>query len=50
MGGGGGLQATDLRRRLESRFSGSACPQRPRSLRHDDSQASEGSTRDQEER
>ncbi|XP_068973187.1 protein turtle isoform X3 [Bombus flavifrons] len=50
MGGGGGLQATDLRRRLESRFSGSACPQRPRSLRHDGSQASEGSTRDQEER
>ncbi|XP_071864446.1 protein turtle isoform X8 [Bombus fervidus] len=50
MGGGGGLQATDLRRRLEPRFSGSACPQRPRSLRHDGSQASEGSTLDQEER
>ncbi|KAK9307848.1 hypothetical protein QLX08_001921 [Tetragonisca angustula] len=50
MGGGGGLQATDLRRRLESRCSGSACPQSPRFLRHDGSQASEGSTRGQEER
>ncbi|XP_043507530.1 protein turtle-like isoform X2 [Frieseomelitta varia] len=50
MGGGGGLQATDLRRRLESRCSGSACPQSPRFLRHDGSQVSEGSTRGQEER
>ncbi|KOC69021.1 hypothetical protein WH47_09578 [Habropoda laboriosa] len=37
MGGGGGLQATDLRRRLESRCSGSTFPQSPRSLRHDGS-------------
>ncbi|XP_017760101.1 PREDICTED: protein turtle-like isoform X1 [Eufriesea mexicana] len=51
MGGGGGLQATDLRRRLESRCSGSTCPQSPRSLRHDGCRApDEGNSRDQEER
>ncbi|KAG7213386.1 hypothetical protein KM043_002679 [Ampulex compressa] len=37
MEGGGGLQATDLRRRLESQCSGRTSPQGPRSLRHDGS-------------
>nr|XP_031847978.1 protein turtle-like isoform X4 [Nomia melanderi] len=50
MGGGGGLQATDLRRRLESRCSGSTLPQSPRSLRHDGYPAAEGNHYDQEER
>ncbi|CAK9821219.1 Protein turtle [Anthophora plagiata] len=51
MGGGGGLQATDLRRRLESRCSGSTFPQSPRSLRHDGSRTpAAGSNHDQEER
>ncbi|CAK9794811.1 Protein turtle [Anthophora quadrimaculata] len=51
MGGGGGLQATDLRRRLESRCSGSTFPQSPRSLRHDGSRTPPaGSNRGQEER
>ncbi|CAL7934635.1 unnamed protein product [Xylocopa violacea] len=51
MGGGGGLQATDLRRRLESRCSGSASPQSSRFLRHDGCRAADGSTAaDQEER
>ncbi|XP_076629101.1 protein turtle isoform X5 [Colletes latitarsis] len=50
MGGGGGLQATDLRRRLESRCSGSTLPQSPRSLRHDGSCSTRRNTRDQEER
>ncbi|XP_076673326.1 protein turtle isoform X8 [Andrena cerasifolii] len=50
MGGGGGLQATDLRRRLESRCSGSSFPQSPRSLRHDGSFAHEWTTHDYDER
>ncbi|XP_076374609.1 protein turtle isoform X3 [Megalopta genalis] len=50
MGGGGGLQATDLRRRLESRCSGSTLPQSPRSLRHDGSSETDGGHRDHEER
>ncbi|XP_076239839.1 protein turtle isoform X1 [Calliopsis andreniformis] len=50
MGGGGGLQATDLRRRLESRCSGSTVPQSPRSLRHDGCCTHEGNARDHEER
>ncbi|XP_078037934.1 protein turtle [Augochlora pura] len=50
MGGGGGLQATDLRRRLESRCSGSTFPQSPRSLRHDGSTATDGGHRDHEDR
>lgn len=35
MGGGGGLQATDLRRRLEFQCTGGTCSQGLRSLRHD---------------
>ncbi|XP_026668708.1 protein turtle isoform X4 [Ceratina calcarata] len=50
MGGGGGLQATDLRRRLESRCSGSTFPQSPRSLRHDADSRAQGNAADQEER
>ncbi|XP_067210689.1 protein turtle isoform X2 [Linepithema humile] len=34
MGGGGGLQATDLRRRLEFQCTGGTCSQSLRSLRH----------------
>ncbi|XP_076297726.1 protein turtle isoform X3 [Lasioglossum baleicum] len=50
MGGGGGLQATDLRRRLESRCSGSTLPQSPRSIRHDGSSTTDGGHCDHEER
>ncbi|XP_076389609.1 protein turtle isoform X5 [Megachile rotundata] len=49
MGGGGGLQATDLRRRLESRCSGSTFPQSVRSIRHDGCCAAERTSSGQEE-
>nr|XP_034187586.1 protein turtle-like isoform X9 [Osmia lignaria] len=48
MGGGGGLQATDLRRRLESRCSGSTFPQGLPSIRHDGCRAAERSLSGQE--
>ncbi|XP_046141128.1 protein turtle isoform X3 [Osmia bicornis bicornis] len=48
MGGGGGLQATDLRRRLESRCSGSTFPQGLPSIRHDGCRAAERSLSAQE--
>ncbi|EZA62875.1 Protein turtle [Ooceraea biroi] len=41
MGGGGGLQATDLRRRLEFQRTGGTCSQVLRSLRHDGYHATE---------
>ncbi|XP_020292606.1 uncharacterized protein LOC109859105, partial [Pseudomyrmex gracilis] len=41
MGGGGGLQATDLRRRLEFQCTGGTCSQAFRSLRHDGYHATE---------
>ncbi|CAL1677898.1 unnamed protein product [Lasius platythorax] len=41
MGGGGGLQATDLRRRLEFQCTGGTCSQGLRSLRHDSYHATE---------
>jgi len=41
MGGGGGLQATDLRRRLEFQHTGGTCSQALRSLRHDGYDAAE---------
>ncbi|XP_014468290.1 PREDICTED: protein turtle-like isoform X8 [Dinoponera quadriceps] len=41
MGGGGGLQATDLRRRLEFQCTGGTCSQALRSLRHDSYHATE---------
>ncbi|XP_018058555.1 PREDICTED: protein turtle isoform X1 [Atta colombica] len=41
MGGGGGLQATDLRRRLEFQCTGGTCSQGLRSLRHNSYHATE---------